>query len=749
MTIPVKPAARKGTIPAQSFKAACEHLEALDRDPLHPICVRVIAETDAAKAFVADPDNHPVRFRYRGPLKDLFDELKRRNDNGFAVYYVLNETDGKGTKLANFTRVLAVPLDLDGAPLPDIWRGGLKPHLIIESSPGKYQCIFNIVPTKDFKAAKAIAQRLAATYGGDPKVCDTPRVLRLAGFKHQKGDPFVSRIISSNPFDDPYTLAQLDKVLKKLPPSKPRAHGPAGAGKMDRDGAAFLLDELDPADVVPDNDKWQDFAMAAKVACADSDAEGYVLEWFARDGAHDPDEAEHRWDSFDNEKEGGIGVGTFIMFLKDNGVSNSKIQTVFGDHVDAAEDFDDLDGDDDDAMPWDDLKTTPKKTTKDKTYHTSGGLVYQIASDIKPEAIKWLWENRIARGKLNFLAGPADQGKSQITCDLVARVTNGTTWPNNEGKITPDDHGSVILLSAEDSAADTLWPRLKAAGADMDKVFIVQMMVRPLKDKAARMFNLAEDIAKLTELIRANPTHTFKLCVIDPINSYMGAGGRNGTDTFKTSEVRAVLSPLGDWSEKQDIATLFLSHLAKGSGKNSSPLHRMLDSQAFTAICRCGWFVAPEMKDKAETGRKFFVKGKANVGAPVPGLTYEIEAVQVEHDDVVLPKVPRITWTGTTDKSSGQAFEQMDNGGAKTSKVTLSEAAETFIRDELAGGPKDLGTLKARAEEQGHTWRNVRREASLMGVKSDRKGFGADRVTTWTLPAEIDDGFDNDDEGDL
>ena len=39
----------------------------------------------------------------------------------------------------------------------------------------------------------------------------------------------------------------------------------------------------------------------------------------------------------------------------------------------------------------------------------------------------------------------------------------------------------------------------------------------------------------------------------------------------------------------------------------------------FTAIARCGWFVAPEMQDKAETGTKFFVKGKANVGAPMPG----------------------------------------------------------------------------------------------------------------------------------
>jgi hypothetical protein len=152
------------------------------------------------------------------------------------------------------------------------------------------------------------------------------------------------------------------------------------------------------------------------------------------------------------------------------------------------------------------------------------------------------------------------------------------------------------------------------------------------------------------------------------------------------------------------------------------------------------------MKDKAETGRKFFVKGKANVGAPVPGLTYEIEAVEVKHADVALPKVPRIKCTGTTDKSSGQAFEQMDNGGNKADKVTLAEAAETFLYDELSGGPKDLTALKARAKETGHAWRNIRREAKAIGVKSDSKGFGKGRVTTWTLPAELDDGYDGDDD---
>lgn len=402
--------------------------------------------------------------------------------------------------------------------------------------------------------------------------------------------------------------------------------------------------------------------------------------------------------------QAGVTVGTFIKVLMDHGVSASKVQTVFSDRVDAAEDFDYGEDDDDDS--W--LEGGPARMPKAKTHRTKGGVGYQFASDIHPEEIKWLWPNRIARGKLSFLAGPADQGKSQMICDITARVTNGQAWPNNEGKIAEADRGSVIVLSSEDDPADTMVPRLMAAGADLTRVIFVKMMVTPIEGKAGRMFNIAQDLAQLTEIIRARDD--VKLITIDPINAYMGTGGRNGTDTFKTSEVRAVLSPLG----------------------------RMLDSQAFTAIARTGWFVAPEMKDKAETGLKFFVKGKSNVGAPMPGLTYRIEAVTVQTGNGLTLTVPRIKWEGTTDKSSAQAFRQMDNGGETEERGTLSDAAETFLRDELSPKPLDLKILRGRAEDAGHSWRNVRRVAAEIGVVSASDGFGKGRVTTWTLAEETD-----------
>ena len=131
------------------------------------------------------------------------------------------------------------------------------------------------------------------------------------------------------------------------------------------------------------------------------------------------------------------------------------------------------------------------------------------------------------------------------------------------------------------------------------------------------MFNVKEDIAQLTELIES-PCHKFKLLIIDPINSYMG-----GTDTWKTSEVRTVLAPLVDWSKSKAIDSV-PDAFVKG-GKGAAP-NRALDSGVFTAVCRGGWFVAPETEDGAETGTKFFVKGKNNIGPPKDGLTFRIES---------------------------------------------------------------------------------------------------------------------------
>jgi putative DNA primase/helicase len=143
-------------------------------------------------------------------------------------------------------------------------------------------------------------------------------------------------------------------------------------------------------------------------------------------------------------------------------------------------------------------------------------LFVRRASEIRPEPIEWLWPNRVAIGKQTMIVGEPGLGKSQLTAFMAAAITTGGQWPCNEGQAPL---GSVIILSAEDDAADTIRPRLDAAGADPTRVLIVSA-VRSDDGKGRRTFNLQADLDLLEqEIAKAGD---MRLVIIDPISSYMG-----------------------------------------------------------------------------------------------------------------------------------------------------------------------------------------------------------------------------------
>ena len=137
------------------------------------------------------------------------------------------------------------------------------------------------------------------------------------------------------------------------------------------------------------------------------------------------------------------------------------------------------------------------------------------ADTVKQEPIKWLWENRFARGKSSLIGGDPGQGKSQIVCDVISRITRGAPWPDGGGKALL---GSCIILSAEDSAEDTIAPRLTAAGADLSKVYIMDAV--EVVDGSSRSFSLATDLYQLAQLVEE--IGDVVLIMIDPITAYHG-----------------------------------------------------------------------------------------------------------------------------------------------------------------------------------------------------------------------------------
>jgi hypothetical protein len=129
-----------------------------------------------------------------GTLAQHLAVLTSLQQRGAGVFVMVNEGDGKGRSAKNVIRVRSHFLDLDGSPLAPVLAADLQPHIVVESSPGKWHAYYVVedCPLDHFKARQ---QALAQAFGGDMAVCDLPRVMRLPGFWHLKATPFQTRLV--------------------------------------------------------------------------------------------------------------------------------------------------------------------------------------------------------------------------------------------------------------------------------------------------------------------------------------------------------------------------------------------------------------------------------------------------------------------------------------------------------------------------------------------------------------------------
>lgn len=194
---------------------------------------------NAKCCFVALDDNKdhtplPAKTFY-GTLSKLTPELEILNRDGCGIFISVNQTTGKKRTDADILKYRAVIIENDSGTSIET---PITPSFVIESSPGKTHSYFLVDNLTHFQRT-ALQQLLADEYGSDPAATDSARVLRLAGFYHQKkderkgltGNPHLVTIIEDNdpepiqaadllgPFGVPFKLADLvnysDKVKAK------------------------------------------------------------------------------------------------------------------------------------------------------------------------------------------------------------------------------------------------------------------------------------------------------------------------------------------------------------------------------------------------------------------------------------------------------------------------------------------------------------------------------------------------------
>lgn len=339
------------------------------------------------------------------------------------------------------------------------------------------------------------------------------------------------------------------------------------------------------------------------------------------------------------------------------------------------------------------------------------GLDIVRMSDVIPAEVEFLWPGRLAKGKAHTLAGAGGLGKSTLLYFLAACASTGEKWPDGAEGCPP---GDVIVLSSEDDVADTIAPRLIAAGADMSRIFVVRSVQ---DEQGRRAFNLQLDLARLELEIKRLPNVV--MVILDPITSYLGP-----VDSHRNAEVRAVLDPLNEFAARTRTVLIANNHFSKGNGPANS---RILGSVAFVNASRAAFIVTADEQDET---RRLFLPSKSNIGPLGTGLAYRIEGCLIDHDGKSIA-TSRIMFESTpVTISADAALAAMESGGSESGRTAKQEAID-FLSDILADGPMPAKKVQAAASEAGISTKSLRVAREQLGIKPTKAGMQSGWV--WTL----------------
>ena len=286
-------------------------------------------------------------------------------------------------------------------------------------------------------------------------------------------------------------------------------------------------------------------------------------------------------------------------------------------------------------------------------------------SEVETKPIEWLWRRRIPLGKITLLDGDPGMGKSLLAITIAACASTGRPMP--DGKL--NWQGCSIFIAPEDSAEDTIKPRIEAAGGDPSRVFLLNTVLcldEKRRSTYERPFSLSRDLKDLE--MEINRTYAI-LVVIDPLTALLG---RN-IDSSRDQDVREVFTPLAQIAERTGCAILIIRHLNKGSSDNI--LYRGAGSIGIIAAARTGLLVAHDPDDEQ---KRVFATIKNNLSKMAPNLTYQI----VENER----GVPYIQWLGENHHSTSTLLHPGTNLSFERQEIlrVLKEASGPLDTKEIS-----------------------------------------------------------------
>ena len=292
-------------------------------------------------------------------------------------------------------------------------------------------------------------------------------------------------------------------------------------------------------------------------------------------------------------------------------------------------------------------------------------------SDVELTPVEWLWKPYLPFGKLSVLQGNPGEGKTYFAMHLAAACTNGKLLPNME-RMEPFN---VIYQTAEDGLGDTVKPRLIEAGADLDRVLVI--------DDSDVQLTLSDE-----RIEKAIIENNARLVIIDPIQAYLGAD----VDMNRANEVRPIFMRLGQVAQRTGCDILLIGHLNKAAGMQS--LQRGLGSIDIAAAVRSVMFIG---KLKHDPTMRILTHEKSSLAPPGASLAFS------------LGDEGGFRWVGEYDITADEMLS-----GIEPQRETKTQQAKDLICALLAGGKQvfseDIDKAALERGIPGRTVRDAKRE---------------------------------------
>ena len=311
-------------------------------------------------------------------------------------------------------------------------------------------------------------------------------------------------------------------------------------------------------------------------------------------------------------------------------------------------------------------------------------------SDVEQTEVAFLWKPYIPFGKLTILHGDAGNGKTYLAMQICAACTNKAELPHLESL----EPFNVIYQTAEDGLGDTIKPRLIEAGADLEKVLVID-------EGDDDPLTLADE--RIERAIRQNDA---RLLIIDPIQAFLGPN----VDMNRANEVRPILRKIGDVAQRTGCAIVLIGHLNKATGQQSG--YRGLGSIDFTAGVRSVLVIG---KSKDDPNLRIMAHDKSSLAPAGTSLAF------------ILGDEEGFRWVGDFDISA----EELLSGIEKKKESKIQEAKDLICRM-LAGGKEVFSEeIDKAAMEKGISSRTVRDAKKELGEALKSKLGEGRRKVFW------------------